>query len=222
MSDLFGTIATGDFSIGIYLICSAVALLCGAVIAFAASFKQRITKSFLIAIILLPFAVETVLLMVNGNVGTGIAIAGAFALVRFRSAAGKARDIAVIFSAMAIGLIAAAGYIGLAFLFAIIVSIVLIALNFVPLKGEKEQLLRIVIPESLDFEGVFDSILDKYTISHRLVETKTTNMGSLYKLKYRIITKPQISMKKLMDELRVKNGNLEISVSEALEQAEEL
>lgn len=162
--------------------------LCGALIAFTYTRRTRFTQSLVLAVILLPFAVQTVIMLVNGNVGTGVAVAGAFGLVRFRSAPGNAKDISVIFVAMAVGLACGSGYIALSVLFTVIACAVLYLLVFFHIgadrSGEKE--LSITIPESLDYTEVFDDIFKEYTTHADLTEVKTASLGSLYKLHYRV------------------------------------
>jgi hypothetical protein len=159
--------------------------------------------------------------MVNGNVGTGVAVMGAFSLVRFRSAPGRAKDISAIFLAMTAGLACGAGYPVLAIIFTAVVSAVMVIISFIPM-GRRTMNLSITIPESLNFAGAFDVIFEKYTRSCNLVRTKTTNMGSLYRLTYRVELRDKALIKDFIDELRARNGNLEISLCEAEEAAEEL
>lgn len=222
ISDLFGSIFTGTVTAGFYLIATAVALLCGIIAAFAASYRTHISKSFLITLILLPAIVETVIIMVNGNVGTGIAVAGAFSLVRFRSVPGKAREIAAIFLAMTAGLAAAAGFVGIALLFTVITSLLMLVLSRIPVKSERSLDLRITIPETVNYATAFDDLFDKYTKNHQFVSVKTTNMGSLYKLLYRVELKDRETTKEFIDALRCRNGNLEIALADAAERGEEL
>lgn len=220
MINIFSPISTK--TVEGYLICMALALLCGVIAALTASYRNRASKSFVISLILLPVIVETVIVMVNGNVGTGVAVMGAFSLVRFRSVPGKAKDIASIFMAMTAGLTCATGYIALALIFTIAVGIITIVASTIFIKDHKAMDLHITVPESLNFYGEFDDIFKKYTNSHRLVRVKTSNMGSLYKLLYRIDLKDVNQAKAFIDELRCRNGNLEISLSEIIEGIEEL
>ena len=189
-----------------------IALLCGALIAFTYTRRTRFTQSLVLAVILLPFAVQTVIMLVNGNVGTGVAVAGAFGLVRFRSAPGNAKDISVIFVAMAVGLACGSGYIALSVLFTVIACAVLYLLVFFHIgadrSGEKE--LSITIPESLDYTEVFDDIFKEYTIHAELTEVKTASLGSLYKLHYRVRLANDRNEKGFLDALRCRNGNLEV------------
>lgn len=161
METVFASFTSSGITVFSFLICSLVALLCGALIAFTYTRRTRFTQSLVLAVILLPFAVQTVIMLVNGNVGTGVAVAGAFGLVRFRSAPGNAKDISVIFVAMAVGLACGSGYIALSVLFTVIACAVLYLLVFFRIgadrSGEKE--LSITIPESLDYTEVFDDIL---------------------------------------------------------------
>lgn len=222
MDKLFASVLTGGITLPIYLTCTGVAFLCGVIVALAASYKNRITKSFLISLILLPPIVETVILMVNGNVGTGIAVAGAFSLVRFRSVPGRAKEIAAIFLVMTAGLTCAAGYPGIAVLFSLITAVAMLVLALIPVKAEKESELRITIPESLHYTDAFADLFATYTKGARLVQVKTTHMGSLYKLFYRVQLKDVAKTQEFIDALRCRNGNLEISITGAVESNEEL
>lgn len=222
MSELFTSITNGIFTPQNYLICAGCALLCGIIAAVAASFRSHTTKSFIVSLILLPAIVQTVIMMVNGNVGTGVAVMGAFSLVRFRSVPGKAKDIVSIFLTMTAGLACASGYVGIAILFTVIVSLGMVITVLFPVKSEKALDLRITVPETISFEGAFDEVFEEFTKNHTLVSVKTTNMGSLYRLQYRIELKDSGKMKEFIDSLRCRNGNLEISVSVASQGAEEL
>lgn len=222
MSTLFNSISNGNITAGGYFICLLTACVCGLITAFAASFRSRASKSFIISLILLPMIVETVIVMVNGNVGTGVAVMGAFSLVRFRSVPGKAKDIASIFLAMTAGLACAAGYIGIALVFTVLVCAVMLLLNCAPIGNERTVELHITVPESLRFAHCFDDLFDKYTKKHRLEKTRTTNMGSLYKLLYKIEMKDMELVQEFIDELRCRNGNLEIAISEIIEGSDEL
>ncbi len=222
MPEFFQSVLVGAITVDVYLICTLAAFGCGILAALAASFRTHITKSFLVTLVLLPPIVATVIFMVNGNVGTGIAVAGAFSLVRFRSVPGKAREIVSIFMAMTAGLACAAGYVGIALLFALLLSAVMLLLTWIPVSADREMELRITIPESLNFYGAFDDLFAEYTKSARLVGVKTTNMGSLYKLKYKLCMKDPQKAKEMIDALRCRNGNLEISLSDSGERNEEL
>ncbi len=192
------------------------AIVLGFVLALAYCFRSRHTKSFVIALALLPAIVCVVIAMVNGNVGAGVAVAGAFSLVRFRSAPGSARDITFIFLAMCIGLVAGMGYVAWAAIVTAVMCVVVLAYQVIdagPLGESSDRTLRITVPEDLDFTGLFDDLLDKYTVYHELESVRTTNMGSLYRLVYRIGMRDLSQQRDLIDELRCRNGNLEIVIS---------
>lgn len=222
MSQFFESIVTAGagLSLKTYLIALGASLVCGLVVLFATSFRNNVTKSFAVTVLLLPAIVQTVIMMVNGNVGTGIAVAGAFSLVRFRSVPGKAREIASIFLSMTAGLACAAGYVALALLFTVIISAIMLIFSLIPVKREREYELRVTIPESLNFTDIFDDIFNEYTKSCRLTKTKTSNMGSLYKLTYILDLKDPSRSKEMIDALRTRNGNLEISLNIACEENE--
>ena len=223
MLDLFDTILiSADIDILTYLLCLASAGACGVLSALAASFRTHASKSFLTSLILLPMIVCTVIAMVNGNVGTGIAVMGAFSLIRFRSVPGKARDIVVIFLAMTAGLACAGGYVAIALLFTLIVCLGMVIVSLIPMGSERSMDLHITIPESLRYANEFDDMFDKYLKAHRLIQVKTTNMGSLYKLHYRVEMKDAKQGQAFIDELRCRNGNLEIALCEVMGGVEEL
>ena len=223
MLDLFDTILiSADIDILTYLLCLASAGACGVLSALAASFRTHASKSFLTSLILLPMIVCTVIAMVNGNVGTGIAVMGAFSLIRFRSVPGKARDIVVIFLAMTAGLACAGGYVAIALLFTLIVCLGMVIVSLIPMGSERSMDLHITIPESLRYANEFDDLFDKNLKAHRLVQVKTTNMGSLYKLHYRVEMKDAKQGQAFIDELRCRNGNLEIALCEVMGGVEEL
>lgn len=222
MSAIFSSVTSGTITIGGYLFCLLAAGICGVLTAFASSFRTHVSKSFIVSLVLLPMIVETVIVMVNGNIGTGVAVMGAFSLVRFRSAAGKAKDIVSIFLAMTAGLACAAGYIGIAILFTVFVCAVMMILAYIPLGEERMAELHITVPESLQFANKFDDLFEEYTKSHHLVKTSTSNMGSLYKLLYRIEMKNPLQIQEFVDKLRCRNGNLEITISDVFGGSDEL
>ncbi len=222
MSSIFNSILTGSFSVGTYLLCLLFAGLCGVIPALTLRRESTASRSFLLSLVVLPIIVTTVILMVNGNVGTGIAVAGAFSLVRFRSAAGKARDITAIFLVMTAGLACAAGYIAAALLFTVIASAVMALLSRIPLSCERAMELHITVPESLHFADAFEDLFAQYAKTWKLVKAKTSNMGSLYKLDYKIELKDSSAMQEFLDALRCRNGNLEIALLNANEGGDEL
>lgn len=180
-------------------------------------YRSRYTKSFIITLAILPAVVCVVIMMVNGNVGTGVAVAGAFSLVRFRSVPGNAKEITMLFLAMSAGLITGMGYLTFALLFTIVMCLIIVIYNKVDFGVRKNEAayktLNITIPEDLDYTGVFEEILDKYAKSYELVKVKTTNMGSMFRLTYNMILRDGTNEKEMIDMLRCRNGNLEITVS---------
>ena len=219
--NIFEGIFDGDFVSIIdpvdFLICIGAALLLGIILAFAYAFKARYTRSFLVTLAILPAVVCVIIMMVNGHIGTGVAIAGAFSLVRFRSAPGSAREIAAIFLAMGAGLICGMGYIAFAALFTLIMCAVLISYSLIEKlisdKISTKKSLRITIPEDLDYTEVFDDLFKEYTKDCDLVKVKSTNMGSMFRLTYDLTLKDAKKEKEFIDKLRERNGNLEIMVS---------
>lgn len=200
-----------------FLLCIAISLLIGIFLAAVFTYKSRYSRSFLTALALLPAAVCVVIMMVNGNIGAGVAVAGAFSLVRFRSAPGTAKEIISIFLAMGAGLIAGMGYLGFAVLFALILGGVMFVYELIGFGASKkplqDKILRITIPEDLDYTGVFDDLLKQYTTHSEIKSVKTTNMGSMFKLTYEITLTAPLKEKEFIDALRCRNGNLEISLS---------
>ena len=214
---LFNTDISGVISFGSFLLCMLTSLLIGLILAFSCRYQGRYTKSFLVTLMLLPGVVCIIIMMVNGSVGAGVAVAGAFSLVRFRSAPGTGREITMLFLAMGAGLIAGMGYLAFALLFAVIMSVMNVLYNRLDL-GEKKNGLRyrtltIMIPESLDYSSVFDEVLLHYTTDYTLTRVKTTNMGSMFRLSYDLTLREGASEKELIDQLRCRNGNLEIMLS---------
>ena len=215
---------TAAFTLGQFLACTAASLILGLLIAVVYMYKSDCSKSFAVTLVLMPVIVQMVIMLVNGNLGTGVAVAGAFSLVRFRSAPGSAKEISSIFLAMAVGLATGMGFLGTAAVFTIVVEgvwFVLVQTGFGE-KKEEEKVLRITIPESLDYTSVFDDIFAQYLSKCELVQVKTTNMGSLFKLEYRITFRAEGEEKKMIDQLRCRNGNLEILCSRAQTGREEL
>ena len=217
LGGIFDTQNAAVITVSQFMLCLMVALVIGLLLAWVYTYKNRYTKSFLMTLAVLPAVVCVVIMMVNGNIGTGVAVAGAFSLVRFRSVPGTAKEIVAIFLAMCTGLIAGMGYLGYAVLFAIVLSGVMLLYGKFDFGSSKNaakyKVLHITIPEDLDYTGVFDEILNQYTISHELMQVKTTNMGSLFRLTYNLEVKDVETEKELIDKLRCRNGNLEISIS---------
>lgn len=214
---LFDTTATSVISVSQFVLCIVVSLVIGGALAWVYTFRSKYTASFVVTLALLPAVVCIVIMMVNGNVGAGVAVAGAFSLVRFRSVPGTAKEIGTIFLAMAAGLIAGMGYLGYAVLFSLIMGIVMLLLNILGVgthqKDTKDKALKITIPEDLNYGSAFDDVFEKYTDKCEIVSVKTSNMGSLYKLTYHLNLKDISQEKAFLDELRCRNGNLEISIA---------
>lgn len=214
---LFDTELTSVIEVSDFLLCIGFCLVLGLILTLSYMYKTRYTKSFILTLGLLPAVVCVVIMMVNGNVGAGVAVAGAFSLVRFRSVPGTAKEICTLFLAMGTGLIAGMGYLGFALLFTLIMCLVLIVYNRFSFGAKKNSALyksvRIVIPESLDYTGVFDDILNTYCREYELSQVKTVNMGSMFRLTYDIILRDEKKEKEFIDEIRKRNGNLEITVS---------
>lgn len=208
---MLDTIIDSTITLPVFLICTAVSLILGIAVALVSRYRARCTPSFAVALAVLPAVVQLVIMLVNGNIGTGVAIAGAFSLVRFRSAPGSAKEIAAIFLAMAIGLATGMGYVALAVLAFVLLGGVMLLLTFLHFGEEDHRILRITIPENLDYDGLFDDLFDQYTKFHVLQRVKTTNMGTLYELQYRVQFKQAQPPKMFFDELRCRNGNLNIS-----------
>lgn len=215
LETIFSPIYTDTFTIGSYLICTLVSIILGLIIAFVSGIKSSQTKSMRIALIMLPAIVQTVIMLVNGNVGTGVAVMGAFSLVRFRSTPGSAKEILSIFLAMAAGLATAMGHVALASVFVIIICAVMTAACYInlPQKDDLNRELRITIPEDLNYAHAFDDLFSQYTKSSKLIMVKTTNMGSLYKLIYKVELKEEDGIQMLIDQLRCRNGNLEVALT---------
>ena len=214
---LFDTDLTTVISVTDFLLCLGCSLVLGLVMAFAYMYRTRYTKSFVVTLALLPAVVCVVIMMVNGNVGTGVAVAGAFSLVRFRSVPGTAKEICTLFLAMGAGLIAGMGYLGIAVLFTLVMCAVFVLYNCLDFGTKKNaatfKTFTITIPEDLGYSGVFDDIFAEFTRSHDLVRVKTTNMGSMFKLTYNVELRDATKEKEMIDKMRCRNGNLEIAVS---------
>lgn len=210
--ELATVIAPGDF-----LLCMGVALALGFVTALTYQFRTRCTRSFFAALALLPAVVCVVIMLVNGNIGAGVAVAGAFSLVRFRSVPGTAREICALFLAMGIGLVAGMGYLGFAAVFCLVMCLMFLLYTLLGLGASKtapcDRVMNITVPEDLNYTDIFRDIFQQYTKECELVRVKTTNMGSLFRLTYHLQLRDASLEKEMIDALRTRNGNLEISLS---------
>lgn len=214
---LFDTDMTKTIRIEEFLLCVGCSLLIGMILVLGYRSHARYTKSYIMTLAVLPAIVCVVIMMVNGNIGTGLAVAGAFSLVRFRSVPGSAKEITMLFLAMGTGLLTGMGYIGFAFVFAVILSVIVAIYNRMDFGVKKNvaryKTIRITIPEDLDYSNVFESVLESYTDAYELVQVKTLNMGSLFRLTYHLTMKKDANEKEMIDVLRCRNGNLEITIS---------
>lgn len=194
-----------------YFICTLVSLILGAALAWIHTYKNKVTQNFMLTLVLLPVMVQTVIMLVNGNLGTGVAVMGAFSLVRFRSAPGNSREIASIFLAMAVGLATGMGYLAVAALLLAVVGCVTFCVVHMPERGSfVDKELKVTIPENLDYSGIFDDLFQKYTSHAELLKVRTVNMGSLYELQYQVALKEEKAEKEFLDHIRCRNGNLNL------------
>ena len=216
---IFTAIYSGSSSVTlpVFLAITASALILGLAYALLYRTLEHCSRSFALTLSLLPAVVSVVILMVSGSIGAGVAVAGTFSLVRFRSAPGSGKEIVSVFIAMAIGLACGMGFPLLAGLFTIILcAMYALFTRFVfPENNEEEaaKSLQITIPEDLEYAGLFDDIFDRYTSGAKLVRVKTTNLGSLNRLSYELRLLRPGTEKAMIDELRCRNGNLEINLA---------
>lgn len=214
---LFDAETASIISVADFMICIVSSLVIGLIISVMYMYRNTYSKSFIVTIATIPAIVCAVIMMVNGNVGAGVAVAGAFSLVRFRSAPGTAKEIGVLFMAMGAGIITGMGYIAYAFLFAVIMGLVDMLYAQIGFGTKKradlDRTLHVTIPEDLDYVEVFDDLFARFTKKSELVNVKTTNMGSLFKLTYHITFQESGTEKAFIDAVRCRNGNLEIALS---------
>ena len=215
---------TGSIAVGEIALCALLSLVLGIVIACVYMYRNTYTKNFVVTIALLPALIQSVIMVVNGNLGAGVAVMGAFSLVRFRSAPGTAKEIVSIFFAMAVGLAAGMGYVAYAALFTILISAVMLLLATIRF-GEKDsgvKSLKVVIPEDTDYSHLFDDLFSLYAWSATLERVRTTNLGGLYELQYTIKLKDPDKEKELLDQIRQRNGNLNLTCGRLVAAAGEL
>ena len=216
-------ITGGEITASAFLVCTAFSLVLGVGAAWLSMYRAGSgnSQSFVLTLAVLPALVQIVIMMVNGNIGAGVAVAGAFGLIRFRSAPGSAREIALVFLTTAIGLATGMGYVVIAAVFFLIIAafvVLLTAIGFGAGAADERE-LKITIPENLDYDGLFDDLFEKYTGSADLERVKTTNMGTLNELSYRIVLRDAKMTKAFLDELRTRNGNLTIVCGKPAEKA---
>lgn len=204
---------SGSITLVEVALCTGVALLLGFIIAFVYKYKNQYSKGFVFTLALLPVLVQSIIMVVNGNLGAGVATMGAFSLVRFRSAPGNAREIVTIFFAMAVGLACGMGYLTYAVIFTLIISIIMLimsSMGFGNVKGNVKS-LRVTLPEDMDYTHLFDDLFEKYTTDAELIRVRTTSLGSLFELQYQITIKNVDDEKELIDGIRQRNGNLTVT-----------
>lgn len=222
-SSIFSSAEAVSYTAGYIIVCSIVSVVLGVLIALIFHFVGATSKSYKTSLVILPLLVQAVIMMVNGNLGTSVAVLGAFSLVRFRSVPGNSKEICGVFFAMAAGLATAMGCLVFAATLTIVVGVIFIVCeNLFNGFNTNQKALRITIPENLDYTSVFDDIFSKYTKKAELINVKTTNMGSMFELKYMIDVKADINEKQMIDEIRCKNGNLTVICSHNLQQGEAL
>ena len=210
---MLSSIITGtEITVSAFFICTAVSLLLGLGAALLSMYRSKYSRSFVVTLALLPAMVQLIIMLVNGNIGEGVAVAGAFGLIRFRSAPGSAKEIGLVFLATAVGLATGMGYIAIAAVFFAIIALAMLLLTLTGFGAgaADERELKITIPENLDYDGLFDDLFRQYTRSAELEKVKTTNMGTLYELSYKIVLKDTRGTKAFLDALRTRNGNLNI------------
>lgn len=212
---MFNSIIGESLTIVTFLICIGVSLALGFIISLVHMKGGRYSKNFVSTLVIIPALISTVIMMVNGNLGTSIAILGSFSLIRFRSIPGTAKEIINVFFAMAVGLACGTGYVAFAVLITLIVGVVSLLLNTSNFFENKNtyKVLKVQIPEELDYTEVFNDIFDKYSNERELISSKTINMGSMFELTYNIKLKNDIKEKEFIDDIRVRNGNLKVSLS---------
>lgn len=222
---MFNSILGTSMTLQIIAICTLTSIISGVLLSIAYMKTGRYSQNFPISLIILPVIVQMIIMLVNGNLGVGVAVAGAFSLVRFRSLPGSSKEIISIFFAMAVGIATGMGYVGFAILFTVIVSIMLLGLykSKITISKDLDRTLRITIPEELNFENTFDDIFEKYTKKYELDRVKTTNMGSMFELSYKIELRSLDNIKNMLDDIRIRNANLPIIFSKIdIEKAVEL
>ncbi len=213
---MFNSILSGNLTLINFAICILTSFVLGLIVALVHTKTNRTNKNFATTLVVLPSLVTIVILLVNGNLGTAVAVGGAFSLIRFRSIPGNSKEILSVFFAMAIGLAVGTGYIAYSIIFTMIASLIILVLNAIKFGEGKNQILKICIPEDLDYTEVFEDIFKEYMESYELTGAKTINMGSMFELTYLINTKRNINEKEFIDKLRVKNGNLKIALTHEL------
>lgn len=215
MDNFFASVFNGTTATaGNFFLCVAIAFAAGLAFAFICYFRSQSSKSFFITTALLPVTVAVVIILVNGNIGAGVAVAGAFSLVRFRSAAGTAKEICIIFAAMTAGLAFGMGYLAYGAIFILAAGGAIAVFSATKIwekkSSPKEKKLCVTIPEDLDYTTVFDEVLGEYSEKYELIKVKSVNMGSMFRVSYLVTLKNPADEKKMLDDIRTRNGNLEV------------
>ena len=225
MFDSLLTDTTSSIDVQGVFVCMVVSMVLGILVARIHMVRNVYTKNFVVTLAVLPILVQSVIMLVNGNLGTGVAILGAFSLIRFRSVPGGARDISSVFWSMGVGLATGMGYAIYSVIFSVVVAVFLYGLYTLPFVNRQavaERELKITIPEDLDYPGLFDDIFEKFTYSNQLQSVRTTTMGSLYELRYTLLLKNAHDEKELIDAVRVRNGNLPVVLGKLATNRDEL
>ena len=226
LSGIYDTQTVSAVSMAQFGIATVVSLVLGLIIARTYMQGTRYTKSFVITLTLLPAIICVIIMMVNGSIGTGIAVAGAFSLVRFRSVPGTAKEICTLFFAMASGLIAGTGYLGIAGAFTAAMCLAFLLLGRIDFgyrrNSDKYKTFRVVVPEDLDYTGIFDDVFDRYCSQVSREKVRTVNLGSMYELDYTILMKDAAKEKEMIDEIRIRNGNLSVVCGKSVREQPEL
>ena len=216
---MLNSILSAQITLPQFLICELTAMVLGFGTALVFLVRDRHTNAFSQSLALLPGVVTLVIMLVNGNIGAGLAVAGTFALVRFRSAPGSAKEITGLFISVAIGLACGMGYVGVAVIFFVLMSVYVLGLGAARVgeESDKHRHLQITVPENTDYESLFADLLEKYTSFHELNKVRTTNMGTLFELQYQVVLKDPRQIREMIDEIRCRNGNLNIVCSREAE-----
>lgn len=173
------------------------------------------TQSFALTMIVLPTIVAIIILLIGSNIARAFSLAGAFSIIRFRSAPGDPKDIAFVLFTMAAGLACGVGAYGYAVLFTIVLCLLMFLLKAVKFgsKSSTQKLLKVTIPENLSYEEAFAEVFNVFSVQYELRKVRTTELGSLYELVYAVTLDPSTNQKELLDAIRCRNGNLDISLT---------
>ena len=221
---MFNSVIGSTLTIKSLMICLLASIIFGLIISIVYVKNSECSKNFAITLAILPLLVNIVIMMVNGNIGAGVAVMGAFSLIRFRSQPGNSKEITAVFFAMAVGLAAGMGYIGFGAVFTLVTAIymIILSISHYAERDADTRELKITIPEDQDYDEIYNDIFDRYLSKYTLTEVKTSNMGSLYDLKYDINLKDESKVKMMIDEIRTRNGNLTVLLRRPKHSLEEL